>query len=78
MVLFSITSGIRVAEIELCVCNTRYQCFMEHQMCLFHQNYYNQSSADVRTMAGEGSETGTTYSRNTSTYLTGGRGISVF
>jgi len=51
---------------------------MEHQVCLFYQNNDNQSSADVRTMAGEGSKTGTTYSRNTSTYLTGGRGISVF
>jgi len=77
MVLFSIKSGIRVAEIEFCACNIRYQCFMEHQVCLFHQNYHNQSPPDVRTMAGEGSETGTTYSPNTSTYLTGGRGIRV-
>jgi len=78
MVLFSITSGIRFAEVVFCASNIRYQCFMEHQVCLFHQNYDNQSSADVWTMAGESSETGTTYSRNTSTYLTGGRGISVF
>jgi len=77
MFLFSVT-GIRFSEIGFFACNIRYQCFMERQVCLFHQNYYNQSSADVRTMAGEGSETGTTYSRNTSTYLTGGRGISVF
>jgi hypothetical protein len=48
---------------------------MEHQQCLFYQNYH-PSPEGIRAMAGEGTEAGTAYSCNTSSSHAGRRGIT--